>query len=137
MEWYHGRLIAYSLGNFLGNGTLSIGGVLGISASSTSRSGKRRLAHADLTPVRLVAPGVPELDPAEPRTASSGRSRARTSGATRCGVMRTDSCSRPRAVWITCRHEAVLVLLAVAVVVAGGVAGATSSRDVCGQRPSP
>ena len=31
MEWYHGRLIAYSLGNFLGDGTLGIGGVLGAS----------------------------------------------------------------------------------------------------------
>src|SRR5436190_13561367 len=30
MEWYHGRLIAYSLGNFLGDGTLGIGGILGV-----------------------------------------------------------------------------------------------------------
>jgi Bacterial capsule synthesis protein PGA_cap len=66
MEWYHGRLIAYSLGNFLGNGTLGIGGVLGASgilhATLTPSGGWVR---GDLTPVRLVSPGVPALDPAE------------------------------------------------------------------------
>jgi hypothetical protein len=66
MEWYHGRLIAYSLGNFLGNGTLSIGGVLGVSGilHVTLRANGAWL-QADLTPVRLVPPGVPALDPTE------------------------------------------------------------------------
>jgi hypothetical protein len=66
MEWYHGRLVAYSLGNFLGDGTLSIGGVLadsGILHVTLGPSGG--WLHGDLTPVRLVSPGVPALDPAE------------------------------------------------------------------------
>jgi hypothetical protein len=66
MEWYHGRLVAYSLGNFLGNGTLSIAGVLGESAILHVRLGATGgWLHGDLTPVRLVSSGVPALDPAE------------------------------------------------------------------------
>ncbi len=66
MEWYHGRLVAYSLGNFLGNGTLGIGGILGVSGilhvTLTRSAG---WVAGDLTPVRLVSPGLPALDPAE------------------------------------------------------------------------
>jgi hypothetical protein len=66
MEWYHGRLIAYSLGNFLGDGTLGIGGVLGESGILHVALGANgAYVHGDLTPVRLVSPGVPALDPAE------------------------------------------------------------------------
>jgi len=66
MEWYHGRLVAYSLGNFLGNGTLGIGGILGVSGIlhvTLTRVGG--WVAGDLTPVRLVSPGLPTLDPAE------------------------------------------------------------------------
>jgi Bacterial capsule synthesis protein PGA_cap len=66
MEWYHGRMIAYSLGNFLGDGTLGIGGVLGVSGILHVTLGvDGAFLHGDLTPVRLVSPGVPALDPAE------------------------------------------------------------------------
>jgi hypothetical protein len=66
MEWYHGRLIAYSLGNFLGNGTLSIGGVLGESGIlHVTLAANGPWLRGDLAPVRLVSPGVPSLDPAE------------------------------------------------------------------------
>ena len=66
MEWYHGRLIAYSLGNFLGDGTLSIGGVLGASGIiHVTLGAKGAWVRGDLTPVRLVSPGLPALDPAE------------------------------------------------------------------------
>ena len=64
MEWYRGRLIAYSLGNFLGNGTLSISGPGGVSAVlqvELRRDGS--WAGGRLVPVRLVPPGLPELDP--------------------------------------------------------------------------
>lgn len=65
MEWYHGRLIAYSLGNFLGDGTLGVGGVLCASAIlHVSLRADGAFLHADLTPVRLVAPGLPRIDPA-------------------------------------------------------------------------
>ncbi len=66
MEWYRGRLIAYSLGNFLGDGTLGIGGVLGASGIlHVTLGADGSFLHGDLTPVRLVSPGVPALDPAE------------------------------------------------------------------------
>jgi len=66
MEWYHGRLIAYSLGNFLGDGTLSIGGILGVSGILHVTLGPHGAwVRADLTPVRLVSPGVPSIDPVE------------------------------------------------------------------------
>src|SRR5262249_26817680 len=66
MEWYHGRLVAYSLGNFLGDGTLSIGGVLGASGIlHVTLGASGGWTRGDLTPVRLVSPGVPEVDPAE------------------------------------------------------------------------
>jgi hypothetical protein len=66
LEWYRGRLIAYSLGNFLGNGTLSIGGILGVSGIlHVTLAADGDWLHGDLTPVRLVSPGVPEIDPVE------------------------------------------------------------------------
>lgn len=63
MEWYRGRLIAYSLGNFLGNGTLAITGPGGVSAVlhvKLRRNGS--WAGGRLVPVLLVSPGVPALD---------------------------------------------------------------------------
>ena len=66
MEWYHGRLVAYSLGNFLGDGTLAVGGVLGVSGIlHVSLAPNGGWLRGDLTPVRLVPPGLPSLDPAE------------------------------------------------------------------------
>jgi hypothetical protein len=63
MEWYHGRLIAYSLGNFLGDGTLSIGGILGDSAILHVTLGANGAwVHANLVPVDLVSPGVPVVE---------------------------------------------------------------------------
>ncbi len=64
LEWYRGRLIAYSLGNFLGDGTLSMGGENGISAvlQVTLRPDGSWL-NGRLVPVRLVSPGVPAPDP--------------------------------------------------------------------------
>jgi poly-gamma-glutamate capsule biosynthesis protein CapA/YwtB (metallophosphatase superfamily) len=63
LEWYHGRLIAYSLGNFLGNGTLSIAGPSGVSAVlhvRLTRTGS--WAGGRLAAIRLVSPGVPRRD---------------------------------------------------------------------------
>jgi hypothetical protein len=69
MEWYRGRLIAYSLGNFLGDGTLSIGGILGDSAILHVTLGAHRAwVHADLVPVQLVSPGVPVVESGGPST---------------------------------------------------------------------
>jgi poly-gamma-glutamate capsule biosynthesis protein CapA/YwtB (metallophosphatase superfamily) len=63
LEWYRGRLIAYSMGNFLGNGTLSIAGPGGVSAVlrvSLWQDGSWE--RGSIVPVRLVSPGVPVLD---------------------------------------------------------------------------
>jgi poly-gamma-glutamate capsule biosynthesis protein CapA/YwtB (metallophosphatase superfamily) len=66
MEWYRGRLVAYSLGNFLGDGTLGIDGVLGASGIlHVTLAANGGWVRADLTPVRLVSPGVPTVDPDE------------------------------------------------------------------------
>jgi hypothetical protein len=63
LEWYHGRLIAYSLGNFLGNGTLSISGPGGVSAVLHVRLNRNgSWAGGELVPIRLVSPGVPRVD---------------------------------------------------------------------------
>ncbi len=65
MEWYDGRLIAYSLGNFLGDGTLSISGEGGISALlQVSLHADGSWAGGRIVPIQLVSPGVPEEDPA-------------------------------------------------------------------------
>ena len=64
MEWYRGRLIAYSLGNFLGNGTLSTGGVLGVSGIlRVELRPSGAWLRGRLVGVRLLAPGVPRVDP--------------------------------------------------------------------------
>jgi poly-gamma-glutamate capsule biosynthesis protein CapA/YwtB (metallophosphatase superfamily) len=63
LEWYRGRLIAYSLGNFLGNGTLSIDGVRAVSAVLQVRLHRDgSWAGGKLVPVRLVRPGLPTPD---------------------------------------------------------------------------
>jgi capsule synthesis protein PGA_cap len=66
LEWYRGRLIAYSMGNFVGCHTLSTSGVLSLSGvlHATLRA-DGSWAGGELVPVRLVGCGVPERDPAE------------------------------------------------------------------------
>jgi hypothetical protein len=64
MEWYHGHLIAYSLGNLAGNDTLSTSGTLSVSALlSVTLTSTGALAAAKVIPLRLVGPGTPEHDP--------------------------------------------------------------------------
>lgn len=66
MEWYHGRLIAYSLGNFEGAHTLSTSGILGISGIlRVTLRGDGTWVRGNLVPVHLVGSGLPERDPAE------------------------------------------------------------------------
>ncbi len=63
MEWYRGRLIAYSLGNFLGNGTLNVSGVSGVSAILKVRlRPDGSWAGATLVPMRLSPAGLPAPD---------------------------------------------------------------------------
>jgi hypothetical protein len=63
VEWYHGHLIAYSLGNLAGSGTLAMGGTLSLSALLSVRlSASGKLLSGRLVPVRLVGQGTPEYD---------------------------------------------------------------------------
>jgi hypothetical protein len=63
IEWYRGRVIAYSLGNFLGNGTLNVSGVTGQTAvlrASLRRDGS--WVEGKLVPVQLTGGGLPRVD---------------------------------------------------------------------------
>lgn len=64
VEWYRGRAIAYSLGNFLGNdGTLNVAGVSGQAAllrATLKRDGS--WASGKLVPVQLTPGGLPRVD---------------------------------------------------------------------------
>jgi poly-gamma-glutamate capsule biosynthesis protein CapA/YwtB (metallophosphatase superfamily) len=64
MEFYKGRLIAYSLGNFAGYHALSYSGVFGISGIlkvTLHKDGS--FVGATLVPTKMVAPGAPRMDP--------------------------------------------------------------------------
>jgi hypothetical protein len=66
MEWYKGRLIAYSLGNFAGYGVFSLGGPLSVSAIlRVTLAGDGRFETGLLVPTQLVGKGSPALDPSE------------------------------------------------------------------------
>jgi hypothetical protein len=64
MEFYKGRLIAYSLGNFAGYKALGVDGVVGVTAVikvSLNRDGS--WAGGTLIATHMVSPGLPRPDP--------------------------------------------------------------------------
>ena len=64
VEWYRGRLIAYSLGNLAGWHTFGLGGPLSESAVLTvTMRGDGLPTSAHWTPLQIHEPGVPRLDP--------------------------------------------------------------------------
>jgi hypothetical protein len=66
MEWYHGRLIAYSLGNFAGYKVFALGGPLSLSGIlRITLRGDGTFDGGTLVPTRMVGAGMPALDPAE------------------------------------------------------------------------
>jgi hypothetical protein len=66
MEWYKGRLIAYSLGNFAGYKVFALGGPLSTSAIlRVSLRGDGAFETGRLVPTMLAGAGVPALDPNE------------------------------------------------------------------------
>ena len=74
IEWYRGRVIAYSLGNFLGNGTLNVCGVSGQTAvlrATLRRDGS--WVQGKLVPVQLTAGGLPRVDPGKAALATVRR----------------------------------------------------------------
>jgi hypothetical protein len=64
MEFYNGHLIAYSLGNFAGYRALGYTGVVGVTGilRVTLRKDGSFVAGT-LVPTRMVAPGLPRMDP--------------------------------------------------------------------------
>jgi len=63
IEWYHERLIAYSLGNLAGTHTLSTAGALGDSALlRVTLDARGRFQSGSVLPVRLVGSGTPLFD---------------------------------------------------------------------------
>jgi hypothetical protein len=66
MEWYKGRLIAYSMGNFAGYGVFSLSGPLEISGVlKVTLRADGGWVGGRLVPTRLVGRGIPALDPSE------------------------------------------------------------------------
>jgi hypothetical protein len=66
MEFYKGRLIAYSMGNFGGYGVFSLSGVLSVSGIlKVTLRGDGTWVRGRLVATRLVGEGVPALDPSE------------------------------------------------------------------------
>ena len=66
IEWYRGRVIAYSLGNFLGNGTLERVGRLGADGGASSVAAPRRLlgrGEARAGPADGRRPAARRLEP--------------------------------------------------------------------------
>ncbi len=66
MEWYRGRLIAYSLGNFAGYRVFAMGGPLSLSAIlRVTLRGDGSYDSGVLVATRLAGAGIPALDPSE------------------------------------------------------------------------
>lgn len=63
-QWYHGHLIAYSLGNFSGYNTIGLDSYTSVSAIlHVTLNARGKFVKGSITPLRLVSPGVPERDP--------------------------------------------------------------------------
>jgi poly-gamma-glutamate capsule biosynthesis protein CapA/YwtB (metallophosphatase superfamily) len=63
IEWYEGRVIAYSLGNLAGTDTLNTDGSLGDSALlRLTLDARGRFKAGSIVPLRLVNPGTPRFD---------------------------------------------------------------------------
>ncbi len=63
IEWYHGHLVVYSLGNLAGDNTLSVDGTLSISALiSLKLSGSGAFLGGQIIPLELVGAGTPTYD---------------------------------------------------------------------------
>ena len=66
MEWYKGRLIAYSMGNFAGYGVFSLAGPLGIGGVlKVTLRADGRWVGGRLVATHMVDRGIPALDAAE------------------------------------------------------------------------
>ena len=68
MQWYHGHLIAYSLGNFCGYNTLGLDGVTADSAIlHVTLRANGSFVRGSITPIVLSEPGIPARRPGADR----------------------------------------------------------------------
>jgi poly-gamma-glutamate capsule biosynthesis protein CapA/YwtB (metallophosphatase superfamily) len=101
LEWYRGRLIAYSLGNLSGFHTLNTSGPLGISAILHVRlKANGTFVAGNVTPVRLDPSGTPRFDPTRAafvllRQLSRADFGARAVRITKTGSLRVPEAARP------------------------------------------
>jgi len=66
VEWYHGRLIAYSMGNFVGYHTLATSGVTGVTGIlHVTLERNSGWVSGRLDPVTIAGNGIPRPDAAE------------------------------------------------------------------------
>lgn len=64
-QWYHGHLIAYSLGNFCGYNTVGLDTYTSVSAIlHVTLTAAGQFVTGSITPLQLVSPGIPQVDPA-------------------------------------------------------------------------
>jgi poly-gamma-glutamate capsule biosynthesis protein CapA/YwtB (metallophosphatase superfamily) len=65
MQWYHGHLVAYSMGNFCGYYTLGLDGVTADAAMlHVTLAADGSFVRGSVTPIVLTGPGVPSRDSA-------------------------------------------------------------------------
>jgi poly-gamma-glutamate capsule biosynthesis protein CapA/YwtB (metallophosphatase superfamily) len=96
-EWYRGRLIVYSLGNFAGYRSLDVTGPNGVSAILRVKlRGDGGWVRGELVPVRLVEPGVPVPDAAEEAHGLVRRLSRADFGAAAARITRAGAILRPR-----------------------------------------
>ncbi len=96
IECYRRRVIAYSLGNFVGYRTLSTSGVLALSGVlRVQLGGQGRLLGGHLFPVRLAPPGVPRRDPSGASIALVRRLSNADFGQRACRLSRSGELSLP------------------------------------------
>ncbi len=94
MEWYRGRLIAYSLGNFVGYGTVNTKGVSGLSAIlQVTLARDASWVAGQLVPITIAGTGIPRPDAAAAphdlvRKLSRGDFGRRAVAVSRTGVLR-------------------------------------------------
>jgi hypothetical protein len=97
MEWYRGRLIAYSVGNFVGYHTLATSGVTGVTGIlQVALTRKGEYIAGELVPLTIAGDGIPRPDPSGAahrivRTLSKEDFGRRAMRVSRTGVLRPPS----------------------------------------------
>ena len=106
IEWYRGRLIAYSLGNLAGTHTLSTQGSLGLSALlRVTFDSRGRIDAASVVPLRLSALGTPSFDQARTVVPSIRGLSHEDFGASAIGISSAGGLAAPRQIWSMSRSR--------------------------------